>query len=99
MDTTGKPGNPSNVMAEDEGMEAEVHAQDQTPTPSLPLSAWGNRPVKEGDVFQMKVVSIDQEAGTANVEMVGYGAGPRQKRGSDRMAEQFDQPKQMGASY
>lgn len=101
MDTTGKPGNPSNVMAEDETTPEEQSAPEQAETGSLPLSMWGDRPVKEGDVFQVKVISVDQQSGTANVEMAGYGGGSmrRQMRGSDKMAEEFDQPKQMGGTY
>lgn len=100
MDTTGKPGNPSNVMAEDETTPEEQTAPKQTETGSLPLSMWGGRPVKEGDVFQVKVISVDQESGTANVEMAGYGSGGmRRMRGSDKMAEEFDQPRQQGGTY
>lgn len=67
-------------------------AENQSETASLPISMWGGRPVKEGDTFQVKVISVDEQGGVANVAMASYGA-PK-KVGSDGMAESLDEPKE-----
>jgi hypothetical protein len=94
IDTTGKPGNPNGVMAEDATPPEQASGnQDQQETASLPLSLWGETPPKEGDeVPRLMVVSVDQQAGSVNVTK----APEQQKPGSDGLAERLDQPKQEG---
>jgi hypothetical protein len=84
-------------MAEDAAPEGGDMPGDesQSETASLPISMWGGKPVKEGDTFQVKVISVDHRGGVVNVAMAGYGSAP-QKPGSDGLAEQIDKPKQEG---
>lgn len=94
IDTTGKPGNPSNVMAEDSGDYGSSAQNEQSQTMTLPLSLWEGQEPKEGEpVPRLVVVSVDSESGAVNVAK----ATALPKRGSDGLAEQFDQPKQEGA--
>jgi hypothetical protein len=89
MDTTGKPGNPSSVMAEDAPEPGgETQRDDQSETATLPLSMFGGKPVKEGDILNVKVISVDDQNGSVNVAMAGDE--PAQKPGSDGLSGQFD---------
>src|ERR1017187_886086 len=90
MDTTGKPGNPGSVMAEDANPPgAEPPQGDQSETASLPISLWAGTPPKEGDqVPPLVVVSVDQQNGSVNVTKAPEQAP--QKPGSDGLAGQLD---------
>jgi hypothetical protein len=90
IDTTGKPGNPSSVMAEDAPEPGgEIPQDDQSETATLPLSMFGGKPVKEGDILNVKVISVDDQNGSVNVAMAG-DEQPPQKPGSDGLAGQLD---------
>jgi hypothetical protein len=89
IDTTGKPGNPSSVMAEDAAEPGgETSQDDQSETATLPLSMFGGKPVKEGDILQVKVISVDDQNGSVNVSVAGDE--PPMKPGSDGLAGQLD---------
>lgn len=80
-----------------EGGSPAPEGGDEASTGTLPLAMWGGRPVKEGDTFQVRVISVDQQGGSATVAMAGYDQAPK-KPGSDGMAEEMDeQPKEEGA--
>jgi len=66
--------------------------QDQSETASLPISMMGQRPLKEGDMIQVRVISVDQQGGVVNVALAD--SGPPKKPGSDGMAEELDKPPQ-----
>ena len=66
----------------------ETQRDDQSETATLPLSMFGGKPVKEGDILNVKVISVDDQNGSVNVAMAGDE--PAQKPGSDGLSGQFD---------
>lgn len=94
-------------MSEDDGAqggEGGQHDMSQEQTTSIPLAMFQGQSVKEGDVFEFKVVSVDSEN---NAAIVAYNTGDEDKTpsGSDQMAEDMDKPaapqmgKYEGAKY
>ena len=66
----------------------ETLQDDQSETATLPLSMFGGKPVKEGDILQVKVISVDDQNGSVNVAKAEDEMP--MKPGSDGMAEQLD---------
>lgn len=73
---------------------------------SLPLSMFGAKPPKEGDMIGLKVISVDQQGGAVNVALAGEmpaggqsGPGapgtPPSQPGSAGLANQLDNKKAM----
>lgn len=77
-------------MAEDNAAP-EAAGQNQPQTVEVPISSLGD--VKEGDMVQFRVVSVDQQNGVANLAVnkpEASGAG-----GTDGMADEFSSPQSM----
>lgn len=82
-------GATNNVMAEDGGDKAppsDAGKQEEQQTIPVPVSAFP-APPKPGSMVQLKVISIDQNAGVVNtVIMPAESAG-----GSDGLASEFNE--------
>ena len=71
---------PSSDMAE--GPPAEGEAT------TIPLSVLGGQSVEPGDVVRLRVVSVDEDNGTVDVEYAHAGKGPDMM---SMMANKFDE--------
>lgn len=70
--------------------------QDDGQTIEAPISAFGSKPPKEGDVCEFRVISLDSNSGVVNLAYVQPEAKPAY-RGTDEMASSMDgQPMKKG---
>ena len=77
------------VMSEDQAPQGDSQPQ----TTQIPIEMFEGKDLKPGDVFEFKVVSVDEKSGSVNV---AYNTGD-DDGGSDSLAGEFDNPpKQKG---
>lgn len=91
IERKGSPTPAPDMMAEDAG-GGEAPENDQGQTATLPLSIVGGQQVNEGDVIRLKVVSVDENAGSINVAY--EHPAENDMGGSDMMASKFKKPSQ-----
>lgn len=77
-------------MAEgDESEPTDSPAEEQAETASIPQSLLGGKTVQPGDVIRLRVISVDADNGSINVE---YAHDKPQPKNTQALADEYDQP-------